>query len=119
MYASRTALRYEPLHDVDPVSLAPFLEFMRDKFGTVVAADNVRLALLPYDFFHEADYSFCGHRWRNLLRNGHTVAVVDDVEYAELSVALQHVSYEVYGPCDVFPFRCIQRVLHSILDIHQ
>ena len=39
---------------------------------------------------------------RNFLCNDHTVAVVDDVEYAELAIALQNVSNEVHRPGDIF-----------------
>ena len=42
---------------------------------------------------------------RNFLCDGHTVAIVDDIEYAELAVALQNVSNEVYRPGDIFLVR--------------
>ena len=50
---------------------------------------------------------------RNFLCNGHTVAVVDDVEYAELAVALQNVSNEVHRPGDIFLVRCHERILDT------
>ena len=42
----------------------------------------------------------------NFLCDGHTVAIVDDIEYAELAVALQNVSNEdVSG----FPTRALAK----------
>ena len=50
---------------------------------------------------------------RNFLCDGHTVAIVDDIEYAELAVALQNVSNEVHRPGDIFLVRCHERILDS------
>lgn len=50
---------------------------------------------------------------RNFLRDGHTIAIVDDIEYAELAVALQNVSNEVHRPGDIFLVRCHERILDS------
>ena len=50
---------------------------------------------------------------RNFLCDGHTVAIVDDIEYAELAVALQNVSNEVHRPGYVFLLRSHERILDT------
>ena len=50
---------------------------------------------------------------RNFLRYGNTVAIVDDVEYAEPAVALQNVSNEVHRLGYVFLLRSHERILDS------
>ena len=50
---------------------------------------------------------------RNFLSNGHTVAIVDDVEYAELAIALQNIRNEVHRPGNIFLVRCHERILDS------
>ena len=86
---------------------------MRNEFWTVIAANVGRLAFLPNDFLHEPNQASCRYGMRNFLCNGHTVAVVDDIEHAELAVALQNVSNEVHRPGDIFLVRCLERILDS------
>ena len=86
---------------------------MRNEFRTVIAANVGRLAFLPNDFLHEPNQASCRYGMRNFLCNGHTVAVVDDIEHAELAVALQNVSNEVHRPGDIFQVRCHERILDS------
>ena len=50
---------------------------------------------------------------RNFLSNGHTVAIVDDIEYAELAIALQNIRNEVHRPGNIFLVRCHERILDS------
>ncbi len=86
---------------------------MRNEFRTVIAAYVGRLAFLPNDFLHESNQARCRYGMRNFLCDGHTVAIVDDIEYAELAVALQNVSNEVHRPGDIFLVRCHERILDS------
>ena len=86
---------------------------MRNEFRTVIAANVVRFAFLPNNFLHEPNQARCRYGMRDFLSNGHTVAVVDDVEYAELAVALQNVSNEVHRPGDIFLVRCHERILDT------
>ena len=50
---------------------------------------------------------------RNFLCNSNTVAIVDDIEYAELAIALQDVSNEVHRPGNIFLIRSHERILDS------
>ena len=86
---------------------------MRNEFRTVIAANVGRLAFLPNDFLHEPNQAGCRYGMRNFLCDGHTVAIVDDIEYAEIAVALQNVSNEVHRPGDIFLVRCHERILDS------
>ena len=86
---------------------------MGDEFRSIVAADVVRFPLLPNDFLHETDQSRCRYGMRDFLGDGDTVAVVDDVEYAEFAVALQNVRHEIHRPGHVFLFRSRKRILDA------
>ena len=86
---------------------------MRNEFRTVIAANIGRLAFLPNDFLHESNQASCRYGMRNFLCDGHTVAIVDDIEYAEIAVALQNVSNEVHRPGDIFLVRCHERILDT------
>ena len=86
---------------------------MRNEFRTVIAANVVRFAFLPNDFLHEPNQTRCRYGMRYFLCDGHTVAIVDDIELAELAVALQNVSNEVHRPSDIFLIRCHERILDS------
>ena len=81
--------------------------------GPLSQQNVVRFAFLPNDFFHEPNQAGCRYGMRNFLRYGNTVAIVDDVEYAELAVALQNVSNEVHRPGYVFLLRCHERILDT------
>lgn len=86
---------------------------MRNEFRTVIAANVGRLAFLQNDFLHESNQARCRYGMRNFLCVGHTVAIVDDIEYAEIAVALQNVSNEVHRPGDIFLVRCHERILDT------
>ena len=86
---------------------------MRNEFWTVITANVVRLAFLPNDFLHESNQARRRYGMRDFLSNGHTVAIVDDVEYAELAIALQNVSNEVHRPGNIFLVRSHERILDS------
>ena len=86
---------------------------MRNEFWTIIAANVGRLAFLPNDFLHEPNQAGCRYGMRNFLSNGHTVAIVDDIEYAELAIALQNIRNEVHRPGNIFLVRCHERILDS------
>ena len=86
---------------------------MRNEFWAVVTANVARFAFLPNDFLHESNQARCRYGMRNFLCNGHTVAIVDNIEYAELAVTLQNVSNEVHRPGNIFLVRCHERILDS------
>ena len=69
--------------------------------------------LLPNDFLHEANQARCRYGVRRFLSDGNSIAVIDDVQYAELAVALQNVSNEIHRPGYVFLFRSHERILDS------
>lgn len=87
---------------------------MRNQFRTVIAANVARFSFLPNDFLHESDQARCRYGMRNFLCNGNTITIVDDVEYAELAVALQNVSNEVHRPGYVFLLRSHERILDTL-----
>ena len=86
---------------------------MRDEFRTVVAANVVRFTLLPNDFLHEANQARCRYGVRRFLSDGNSIAVIDDVQYAELAVALQDIRHGIHRPGYVFLLRSHERILDS------